>query len=58
MDVKNWQNWVRSDENGDGPDSPKRVRIEHSATRKDLPPSAQEGGARREAVGGPGLFDC
>ena len=35
-----------------------KMRTGHSATRKDLPPSAQEGGARREAVGGPGLFDC
>ena len=31
---------------------------DHPATRKDLPPSAQEGGTRRKAVGGPGLFDC
>ena len=35
-----------------------KTRTGHSATRKDLPPSAQEGGARRKAVGGPGLFDC
>ena len=35
-----------------------KTRTEHSATRKDLPPSAQEGGIRRKAVGGPGLFDC
>ena len=39
----------------------KQVRCtlqDHPATRKDLPPSALEGGARRKAVGGPGLFDC
>ena len=35
-----------------------KMRTGHSATRKDLPPSAQEGGTRRKAVGGPGLFDC
>ena len=38
--------------------SPLRCAHENPATRKDLPPSAQEGGARRKAVGGPGLFDC
>ena len=32
-----------------------KTRTGHSATRKDLPPSAQEGGVRREAMGGPGL---